>query len=179
MMNKHFATAFVAVSALLAMTSHDAFARSQSHAHGVRPAHIREAHVVRARHVARTGHSVRTAHGVRTAHVVREAAFHPAAGDVTAWVGESGKASFYSQAYNGRRSASGVRFDQESMTAAHAWLPFGTKVRVVLAGTDRSVIVTITDRIYSQHRVLDLSRAAASELGIIRRGVAQVTLNPV
>jgi rare lipoprotein A len=177
MMNKHFATAFVAVSALLAMTSHDAFARSPSH--GVRPSHVREAHLHRTRHIAHSGHSVRTAHGIRTAHVVREAAFHPAAGDVTAWMGESGKASFYSQAYNGRRSASGIRFDQESMTAAHAWLPFGTKVRVVLAGTDRSVVVTITDRIYSQHRVVDLSRAAATELGIIRRGVAEVTLNPV
>ncbi|WP_216856256.1 septal ring lytic transglycosylase RlpA family protein [Acidisphaera sp. S103] len=177
-MNKHFATAFVAVSALLAMTSHDAFARSPSH--GVRPAHVREAHVHRTRHVVRAGHSVRTAHGIRTAHVVREAAFHPAVnGDAAAWMGEAGKASFYSQAYNGRRSASGVRFDQESMTAAHAWLPFGTKVRVVLAGTNRSVIVTITDRIYSQHRIVDLSRAAASELGIIQRGLAEVTLNPV
>lgn len=178
-MNKHFATAFVAVSALLAMSSHDAFARSPSH--GVRPAHIREAHVTRSRHIARAGHHpVRIAHGVRAAHVVREAAFHPAVtGDATAWMGESGKASFYSQAYNGRRSASGIRFDQESMTAAHAWLPFGTKVRVVLAGTNRSVIVTITDRIYSRHRIVDLSHAAASQLGIIRRGLAEVTLNPV
>jgi len=176
-MNKHFATAFIAVSALLAATSHGAFARS---AHGVRPAHVREAHVTRTKHIVRAGHPVRTAHGVRAAHVVREAAFHPAAsGDTTAWVGESGKASFYSQVYNGRRSASGVRFDQRSMTAAHAWLPFGTKVRVVLAGTNRSVIVTITDRIYSHHRIVDLSRAAASELGIIQRGLAQVTLNPV
>ncbi|HEX4367861.1 MAG TPA: septal ring lytic transglycosylase RlpA family protein [Rhodopila sp.] len=121
---------------------------------------------------------MRAAH-VRTTHVVREAAFHPVAGDETAWVGESGKASFYSQVYNGRRSASGIRFDQGSMTAAHAWLPFGTKVRVVLAGTDRSVIVTITDRIYSHHRIVDLSRAAASQLGIIQRGLAEVTLNPV
>ena len=105
---------------------------------------------------------------------------HPATpGDATAWVGESGKASFYSQAYNGRRSASGARFDQGLMTAAHAWLPFGTKVRVVLAGTNRSVIVTITDRIYSRHRIVDLSHAAASQLGIIQRGLAEVTLNPV
>jgi rare lipoprotein A len=166
MMNKHFATAFVAVSALLAATSHGAFARSPSHA--VRPAHaLRQAHVVRAKHL------------VRKTLGVREAVFHPAAGDMTAWVGEAGKASYYSQAYHGRRSASGVRFDQGLMTAAHAWLPFGTKVRVVLAGTDRSVVVTITDRIYSRHRVLDLSRAAATELGIIQRGVAEVTLNPV
>jgi rare lipoprotein A len=178
MMNKHFATAFVAVSALLAATSHGALARSPSH--GVRPAHaVREAHVTRAKHLVRTTHILRTAHAVRAAHVVRAAAFHPAAGDVSAWVGETGTASYYSQAYHGRRSASGVRFDQGSMTAAHAWLPFGTKVRVVLAGTSRSVVVTITDRIYSHHRVVDLSRAAASQLGIIQSGLAKVTLNPV
>lgn len=177
-MNKHIATAFVAVSALLAATSHGAFARSPSH--GVRPTHaVREAHVSRTKHLARAAHVVRTAHVGRAAHVVRAAAFHPAAGDATAWIGESGTASYYSQTYNGRRSASGVRFDQGLMTAAHAWLPFGTKVRVVLAGTDRSVVVTITDRIYSQHRVVDLSRAAASQLGIIQSGVAKVTLNPV
>jgi rare lipoprotein A len=66
-----------------------------------------------------------------------------------------------------------------AMTAAHPWLPFGTRVRVLLAGSSHSVIVTITDRIYSTRRVLDLSVGAARELGIIGRGVAQVTLVPV
>jgi rare lipoprotein A len=66
-----------------------------------------------------------------------------------------------------------------ALTAAHAWLPFGTKVRVMLAGTGRSVIVTITDRLYSSRRVVDLSVAAARELGMIRRGIAEVNLVPV
>jgi rare lipoprotein A len=96
----------------------------------------------------------------------------------SAWVEESGKASYYGTGYHGRRSASGARFDQMAMTAAHAWLPFGTKVRVMLAGSTRSVIVTITDRLYSSRRVVDLSVAAARELGMIRRGIAQVTLLP-
>lgn len=95
------------------------------------------------------------------------------------WIGESGQASYYGPAYHGRRSASGLRFDQWALTAAHPWLPFGTKVRVALAGTDRSVIVTITDRLYSSRRVVDLSVAAARQLGIIRRGVAEVSLHPV
>ena len=64
------------------------------------------------------------------------------------------------------------------LTAAHPWLPFGTKVRVTLAGTARSVIVTITDRLYYGSRVVDLSVAAARELGMINRGLAKVTLLP-
>jgi rare lipoprotein A len=103
----------------------------------------------------------------------------PAPVNTAAWVSESGTASYYSMRYNGRRAASGARFDQTELTAAHAWLPFGTKVRVTLAGTSRTVIVTITDRIYSTSRVVDLSAAAARALGMISRGVATVTLVPV
>ncbi|MGD0103930.1 MAG: septal ring lytic transglycosylase RlpA family protein [Rhodopila sp.] len=98
--------------------------------------------------------------------------------DTSGWVGEAGKASYYGPGFHGRQSASGVRFNQNLLTAAHPWLPFGTKVRVRLASSDRSVIVTITDRIYSKRRILDLSVAAARELGMIHRGVAQVTLAP-
>jgi rare lipoprotein A len=98
--------------------------------------------------------------------------------EASGWVSESGKASYYGQAYNGRKSANGTRFDQKALTAAHAWLPFGTKVRVMLAGSTRSVIVTITDRMYSTRRVVDLSVAAARELGMISRGIAHVTLVP-
>ncbi len=100
----------------------------------------------------------------------------PADGHV--WVGERGTASYYGPKQNGRRCANGSRFDQRLLTAAHPWLPFGTKVRVTLGETGRSVIVTITDRLYSRRRIVDLSVAAAQELGIIRRGVAEVTLAP-
>jgi rare lipoprotein A len=65
------------------------------------------------------------------------------------------------------------------LTAAHPWLPFGTRLRVTLAGTNRSVIVVVTDRLPPGHRVVDLSMAAAAELGIIRRGIAPVALTPV
>lgn len=103
----------------------------------------------------------------------------PVPADTSGWVAQSGKASYYGPAYHGRRSANGARFDQMGLTAAHAWLPFGTKVRVMLAGSSRSVIVTITDRLHSGRRIVDLSVAAARELGIIRRGIAEVTLVPV
>jgi rare lipoprotein A len=103
----------------------------------------------------------------------------PAPQNAAAWVGESGTASYYSMRYDGHRSASGARFDQTGLTAAHPWLPFGTRVRVTLAGTSRTVIVTITDRLYSSRRVVDLSAAAARELGMISRGIATVTLVPV
>src|SRR5689334_17474532 len=81
------------------------------------------------------------------------------------WVSENGKASYYSDFYHGRRAADGSRFDQKLLTAAHAWLPFGTKVRVTSARTGESVVVTVTDRIYSARRVIDLSVAAARKLG--------------
>ncbi|HEY4041533.1 MAG TPA: septal ring lytic transglycosylase RlpA family protein [Rhodopila sp.] len=95
------------------------------------------------------------------------------------WVGEFGTASYYGPAYHGRLAADGRRFDQMALTAAHPWLPFGTKVKVTLAGTSRTVIVTITDRMHTSGRVVDLSVAAARQLGIITRGIATVSLLPV
>jgi rare lipoprotein A len=91
---------------------------------------------------------------------------------------QQGMASFYAEAHQGKRTASGTRFDKSAMTAAHPWLPFGTKVLVTVASTGRAVIVTITDRLPSRRRIIDLSKAAAAQLGILRQGVAFVTLTP-
>jgi len=102
----------------------------------------------------------------------------PSAESQTNWVGESGYASYYGRAHQGRRTAFGARFDQENLTAAHPWLPFGSQVRVTLTGTERSVVVTITDRLYSNRRVIDLSLAAARSLGMVAQGVAKVSLAP-
>jgi rare lipoprotein A len=99
--------------------------------------------------------------------------------DSSSWIGESGAASYYGKGYHGHLSANGARYDQMGLTAAHPWLPFGTKVKVTLAGTNRSVVVTITDRLYASRRIVDLSVAAAQQLGMISRGVAAVTLLPV
>src|SRR5262245_45135938 len=60
--------------------------------------------------------------------------------------GQEGIASWYGRSFHGRRTASGERFDQNALTAAHRSLPFGTRVRVTHLESGRSVIVTITDR---------------------------------
>jgi rare lipoprotein A len=91
---------------------------------------------------------------------------------------QTGIASYYGGRHNGRRTSSGAIFDEHEMTAAHPTLPFGTKVLVQLAGTDRSVVVTITDRLYNRHRIIDLSEGAAERLGMIRQGTAMVMLTP-
>jgi rare lipoprotein A len=84
----------------------------------------------------------------------------------------SGMASFYGNE-SGSKTASGQRFNQGAMTAAHRSLPFGTKLRVSHGG--RSVVVTINDRgPFIRGRVLDLSKGAASVIGLTSRGVGRV-----
>ena len=95
-----------------------------------------------------------------------------------AWIGETGTATYYSNKYQGRRTALGTRFDQRLLTAAHAWLPLGTKVRVTLVATGESIVVTVTDRLRAKHCVIDLSTAAARMLGMLRGGHRQVVLSP-
>lgn len=85
----------------------------------------------------------------------------------------SGIASFYGNE-SGSKTASGQRFNQNAMTAAHRSLPFGTKVRVTYRG--RSVIVTINDRgPFIKGRVIDLSAGAARAVGLTGSGIGHVT----
>ncbi|MCA6118767.1 septal ring lytic transglycosylase RlpA family protein [Bradyrhizobium sp. WSM 1738] len=89
----------------------------------------------------------------------------------------SGKASFYGNE-SGSKTASGQRFNQNAMTAAHRSLPFGTKLRVTHRG--QSVIVTINDRgPFIRGRVLDLSKGAARAIGLTGAGVGHVTAEVV
>jgi rare lipoprotein A len=84
----------------------------------------------------------------------------------------SGMASFYGNE-SGSKTASGQRFNQEAMTAAHRTLPFGTKLKVTHG--DRSVVVTINDRgPFIRGRVLDLSTGAARAIGLTSAGVGRV-----
>jgi rare lipoprotein A len=105
-------------------------------------------------------------------------ATHSSAHKGAQWLPEKGVASYYGPRHQGRRTASGGRFEQGALTAAHPWLPFGTKVRVT-ASNGRSVVVTITDRLPSRRRVIDLSLGAARVLGIVSQGLAAVSLAPV
>jgi rare lipoprotein A len=86
-----------------------------------------------------------------------------------------GMASWYGAELAGHRTASGERFDPNELTAAHRTLPLGSHVRVTYHG--HSVVVRINDRgPFSGHRVIDLSRAAAEQIGLRRAGSGQVTL---
>ncbi len=100
-------------------------------------------------------------------------------GHPVAWQ-ETGQASWYGDWHNGRRTASGAIFDQNALTAAHPSLTLGSRVRVTLADTGWSVVVTVTDRgPYHGHRIVDLSRGAAARVGLIDRGTGMVTLSNV
>jgi rare lipoprotein A len=84
----------------------------------------------------------------------------------------SGMASFYGNE-SGSKTASGQHFNQNAMTCAHRSLPFGTKLKVTHG--DRSVVVTVNDRgPFVRGRVLDLSTAAAREIGLTGAGVGRV-----
>lgn len=86
-----------------------------------------------------------------------------------------GKASWYGPGFAGRKTASGERFDPRSLTAAHRTLPFGTTVRVTNTDNGKSVVVRINDRgPYTGKRIIDLSKAAAREIGMLHAGTAGV-----
>jgi peptidoglycan lytic transglycosylase len=88
-----------------------------------------------------------------------------------------GVASWYGPGFHGKKTASGERYDQNAMTAAHRKLPLGTEVTVTNLENGRSVHVEITDRgPYVKGRHIDLSKAAARELGLINDGTAKVRI---
>lgn len=91
---------------------------------------------------------------------------------------EEGLASFYSASLEGRPTASGEPYRGASLTAAHRTLPFGTCVRVTAVATGRSVQVRVNDRgPFVSGRVIDVSRAAAEQLGLVQAGIARVRLS--
>jgi rare lipoprotein A len=88
-----------------------------------------------------------------------------------------GLASYYAAKFHGKRTASGERYSQKLLTAAHLSLPFGTLLKVTNLRNMTSVIVRVNDRGPQVHgRMVDVSRAAAEHLGITRTGVARVEL---
>lgn len=91
-----------------------------------------------------------------------------------------GQASWYGPDYHGKRTACGERFDQDALTAAHGTWPCGTRVRVTLLSTKRSVVVTIND-LFPGHkgRLIDVSRGAARKIGLIGPGTGKVRLEVV
>jgi rare lipoprotein A len=145
------AIAFVAATLLIGGTATEASAKSRHHRH-------------HHRHQAQTDSNATS--DWRNAN----ASMNPTSGSGHSF---SGMASYYGNE-SGSRTASGQRFNQNALTAAHRSLPFGTKLRVTHRGS--SVIVTINDRgPFIRGRVLDLSTGAARAIGLTGAGVGRVT----
>lgn len=152
------AIAFVAATLLIGGTATEASAKSRHHRH----------HHHHHRHQAQTDTNATS--DWRNAN----ASMTPSSGTGRSF---SGIASYYGNE-SGSRTASGQRFNQHAMTAAHRSLPFGTKLRVTHGG--QSVIVTINDRgPFIRGRVLDLSTGAARAIGLTGAGVGRVTAEVV
>jgi rare lipoprotein A len=96
----------------------------------------------------------------------------------TAAYAQCGGASWYGPGFNGKKAASGEIFNENAMTAAHRSLPFGTKLLVTDQNTGRQIKVTINDRgPFHGKRIIDLSKAAANELGFRNRGTTSVCIS--
>lgn len=93
---------------------------------------------------------------------------------------EVGKATYYSHRLHGAKMSDGTRYHRDSMTCAHKTYPLGTTLKVRNLNNDKEVIVKVTDRgPYGRNRIVDLSYAAAKELGILSAGVASVAVEKV
>lgn len=93
---------------------------------------------------------------------------------------QEGTASWYGPGYHGNRTSSGERFDQDELTAAHPSWAFGTRVKVTLLSSSRSVVVRINDRFPAHKgRIIDLSRGAARQIGLIGPGTGRVKLEVI
>ncbi len=93
---------------------------------------------------------------------------------------QTGIASFYSTRMDGRITASGQRFNNRSLTAAHRELPLGTRLRLTNTTNGRSVVVHVNDRgPFVKGREISVTRQAARQLGFIKAGTAAVKIVPV
>jgi rare lipoprotein A len=93
---------------------------------------------------------------------------------------QTGMASFYGAKHQGKRTANGERFNQHALTAAHRQLPFGTRVKVTNLSNEKTVVVRINDRgPHTRGRLIDLSREAAEQLGMLRNGTARVRMQAI
>jgi rare lipoprotein A len=90
---------------------------------------------------------------------------------------ETGMASFYSESYNGKKTANGEIYHSSELTAAHKTLAFGTKVKVTNLSNNRTVKVRINDRgPFVNGRIIDLTKAAAKKIDMLNAGVVKVRI---
>lgn len=125
----------------------------------------------------RLGSTIASASGV----LVIAAALSGASGAAGADAGaQRGLASWYGPGFHGQKTASGERFDQSALTAAHRKLPLGTRVMVTNLENGNKVAVEINDRgPHVRGRIIDLSKAAAGKLGFLKAGTARVRIEVI
>jgi rare lipoprotein A len=93
---------------------------------------------------------------------------------------QEGEASYYADSLSGNKTASGEPYDKNAMTAAHRTLPFGTRVKVTYLKTGQSVEVVINDRgPHVKDRIIDLSGAAAKQIGLVDAGHGKVKVEVI
>lgn len=89
----------------------------------------------------------------------------------------TGMISYYGEGFHGKKTASGARFNKNALTAAHRTLPFGTRIKVTNISNGKSVVVEVTDRgPFAHGRILDLSEAAAREIGMLGQGTVKARI---
>jgi rare lipoprotein A len=135
---------------------------------------------------------ISTAHAAKHRHHSHHAVSHhhhrhhkshrhnPYADNSPANNGTHGVASWYGHQFQGKRTANGEHYDMNEYTAAHRSLPLSSYVKVTNVRNQRSVVVRINDRgPFTRHRVMDLSYAAAKDLGIHKTGTAMIEITPL
>lgn len=137
----------------------------------------RQARVIAAKIAARAHHAEHEEHGP---DLVADRVRVKTTADGRVMVEQLGEASWYGAWHHGRPTASGARFDQYALTAAHPTLPLGTRATVTNLATGAAVEVVVNDRgPYVYGRDIDLSRAAAEAIGVVRAGSAAVRIEVV
>jgi rare lipoprotein A len=128
------------------------------------------------KHHANSAHHARSAHKSRHTYAYTSS-FHSLASDSNS---REGLASYYGSRFHGRKTASGERYDMFAMTAAHKSLPLRSYAEITNTTNNKHVIVRINDRgPYHRHRIMDLSYAAAKELGIQGAGTGNIKITPL
>jgi rare lipoprotein A len=118
---------------------------------------------------ATPAHPAHRAHHAASTSRTRSEGANAASGNV-------GVASWYGGWHDGLRTSSGETFDQDALTAASRSIPLGTRVRVTLHETGQSVVVRVNDRMGARKAIIDLSRGAAREIGLLGRGRGLVSI---
>lgn len=89
----------------------------------------------------------------------------------------TGKISYYGKKHDGRKTASGERYDMNELTASHKTFPFGTRIKITNPGNNKSVVLTVNDRLpRTSKREVDVSYRAAQELGMIKKGIIKAEI---